>query len=221
MVNFRSSLLFLLTAGLLFACQSSTSDEDAKETNTQETTDESASIENDASSAEEDETPQAQTVAERIAEIKALYAKIQSSANQTNACTHKSKTVINYDIIEEGFPMTNKAKSCQLEEDLSYEQVELNGYEWGETTSFYYHEGKRFFVFTNGGAEGCGYEYRVYYNPDGEIIRMLMSQNECDGREVSAPFEVTKEDQKEEIIRSITYAEKELKELLSTKSDEK
>lgn len=159
-------------------------------------------------------TTNAQTVSERIAEIKQWYAKIQASPNQNKDCTNKSKTTINYDIIEEGFPMTNKAKSCNLEDGLNYKQVELNGYEWGETTSFYSRNGKRFFAFTQGGAEGCGYEYRVYYNESGEIIRMLSARNECDGQEVSASVEVTKKAEKEEILNTLANAEEELKTLL-------
>lgn len=167
-----------------------------------------------SSSTEEEDTPQQQTIDERIREIKALYAKIQASPNQNKDCTNKSKTTINYDIIEEGFPMTNKAKSCNLEDGLNYKQVELNGYEWGETTSFYSRNGKRFFAFTQGGAEGCGYEYRVYYNESGEIIRMLCARNECDGQEVSASVEVTKKAEKEEILNTLANAEEELKTLL-------
>ncbi|NVK66717.1 MAG: hypothetical protein HWE22_19145 [Flavobacteriales bacterium] len=206
---------FLFAITLIAGCQDAVDDtiEEVKEDIKEELSDEIEDLDLSPENVREG----SQTVGERIDEIKQLYAQIQASPNQNKNCINKSKTVINYDIMEEGFPMTNKAKSCQLEDDLKYEQIELNGYEWGETTSFYYHEGKRFFVYTSGGAEGCGYEYRIYYNTDGEIIRMLEARNDCDGKEVSASVEVQKEGQKEEILNTIEHAEKELKELLAGK----
>lgn len=208
---FPSTLILACTLSLFVSCEESLSTIE-KETEKHDEAYESAVVEKEKSPKEE--TTSAQTVAERIAEIKQWYSKIQSSPNQNKDCKNQSKTTLNYDIIEEGFPITNKAKSCQLEDGLQYEQVELNGYEWGETTSFYYKDGKRFFAFTKGGAEGCGYEYRVYYNEKGEIIRMLSARNECDGQEVAAAKEVQNEGEKEEILNTVKNAEEELSALL-------
>ena len=209
----RLTLVLVSTAAFIVACDESLSTM-KKDTTKHDEAYESLVVKDQKTSDKEDVTTQP-TTQERIQEIKALYAQIQASPNVNKDCVNKSKTTLNYDIMEEGFPMTNKAKSCQLEEGLKYEQVELNGYEWGETTSFYYKDGKRFFAFTKGGAEGCGYEYRVYYNEKGDNIRMLSARNECDGQEVSAPTEVQKAAEKAEVLNTIENAEEELKALLT------
>lgn len=209
----RKSLTAVLAATLLItACSETTSDNSEIVDAVKGQLEAPSSEEEQTAPNETVESPQ--TVEERIQEIKKLYANIQRSPNQDQDCTTKSKTTINYDVIEEGIPFENKAKECQLEDDLMYQQVTLNGYEWSETTSFYYHDGKRFFAYTSGGAEACGYDYRVYYDRDGEIIRVLLAENDCDGQEVSAPFEVTEEGRRDEILKSVEYAEKELNALL-------
>ena len=154
--------------------------------------------------AEEEE----QSVGDRIIEIKAFYAKIQGAKNKDANCISDSKTI--YDGMEGGYPFKQAAKECQLEDNFMYQQVYLNGYEWAETTTFYYKEQKCFFVYTTGGAEACGYDYRVYYNREGEVIRVLLAENECDGQEVSSSIEVSDEKKKQEILNSIANAKKEL-----------
>ena len=153
-----------------------------------------------------------QSVDDRILEIKALYAKIQGSADKNKNC--KSGTKTSYDGMEDQYPFENTAKECQLDGDFMYQQVSLSGYEWGETCTFYYKDNKRFFTYLTGGAEACGYDYRVYYNKEGEVIRVLLAENDCDGEEVSSSIEVTDEKRKQEIIGSIAHSEKELNAIL-------
>lgn len=161
------------------------------------------------------ETPQ--TVEERIKEIKALYANIQSAPNKNKDCTSKSKTTINYDVIEEGIPFENSAKKCQLEDGLMYEQVTINGYEWSETTHFYYKDRQQFFVFVTGGAEAYGYEYRIYYDKNYKDIRILLAENDYDGQEVSAPFILKDENRREEILNGVDFARKEITTIMGDK----
>ena len=212
---------FKILAAILFAfsittgCEEATSDE-VENTKIENTT-ESSDVETDSKEIPAEEEDATQTVEERINEIKELYAQIQSSSNKTNNCKNKAKTTINYDVVEEGIPFENKAKECQLEDGLMYQQIVLNGYEWSETASFYYKDGQRFFTYVSGGAEAYGYDYRVYYDRNGEVIRVLLAENDYDGEEVSAPFEVTEAGRKKEILDAVAYAEKENQALLNGK----
>lgn len=162
---------------------------------------------------QQEETKVEQTIDERIVEIKQLYSAIQKAQKKESACTSKSKTT--YDGLEEKYPFENTAKQCQLEDDLMYQQVQLNGHEWSETCSFYYKDNALFFAFLSGGAEACGYDYRVYYNKDGEVIKVLSAENDCDGNEVSSSKDVTANSKKkEEILKSIAIAKAECKSIL-------
>lgn len=200
----------MLALMLVYSCEEPTNDDSGEviSNNVKET----ESVNSEKEHEEVLEAPQ--TVDERILEIKELYAKIQSSPNQEKNCNSKTKTTINYDVIEEGIPFENKAKECLLENDFKYQQVEMNGYEWSETCTFYFKENKLFFTYFSGGAEACGYDYRVYYSPDGEVIRVLLAENDCDGQEVGSSIEVTEETRKDEILNEVAIAEKEFKEIL-------
>jgi len=215
MKNLKLTAVILFAITLTVGCAEIVDDgiEDAKEELKEDLTEEIEELDLSPENVAEGR----QTDEERIAEIKALYAKIQQSPKQNKDCVSNSKTTINYDIIDEGFPMTNTAKSCQLEDGLRYMQVELNGYEWAETANFYFKDDQLFFAYTSGGAEAYGYEYRVYYDKDGEVIRVLLSENDYDGEEVGSPFEVKNEGRKKEILDAIERAKKELKELLNDK----
>lgn len=215
--NFPHMKTIILTTALLFGLMSfnrcTTSDStDSKEASPTTKSDELVDENKQPETAKEES--KTQSVKDRIAEIKQWYAQIQTTNNVDKNCTTKAKKIIVKDLLDEDFPMTNHAKSCKLQDGLKYEQVELNGYEWGEKTTFYHKDEKRFFVFTTGGAEACAYEYRVYYDNAGEVIRLLLSENDCTGNEVSAPFEVKNETRKTEILKSIADAEKELREIL-------
>ncbi|MDG1332263.1 MAG: hypothetical protein P8P74_08025 [Crocinitomicaceae bacterium] len=215
MKNFKTFAAFLFVFALTLSCEEAVS-ETTDELKTENTDDvESSGDTPEETIQEEEDVPQ--TVDERIKEIKELYAQIQSSPNQNKDCTSKAKTTINYDVIEEGIPFENTAKECILENDLKFQQVVLNGYEWSETVSFYFKDDQRFFSYVSGGAEAYGYDYRVYYDKDGEVIRVLLAENDYDGQEVSAPFEITEEGRKKEILNAVAYAKKELDKLLSEK----
>lgn len=215
MKNLKPFAVLIFAISITLGCEE-TASETSGEVKT-ETTEEVTDIDEaqEEPQIEEEEAPQ--TLEERIQEIRELYAKIQSSPNQNNDCTSKSKTTINYDVIEEGIPFENKVKKCRLEEELMYQQVVLNGYEWQETWNFYYKDDHLFFIYQSGGSEAYGYDYRIYYDREGEVIRVLLAENDYDGQEVSAPFEVKSENRKKEILDSADSAKKEMDAILNEK----
>jgi hypothetical protein len=203
--------LFSLT--MIYGCEESAREE----------IEDALNIETDSEAANTDATQEQEIVAEveqsvddRILEIKALYAKVQGATDKNKNCMSDTKT--SYGGMEGGYPFENTAKECQLQDDLMYQEVYLNGHEWGESTHFYYNEGKRFFTYLTGGAEACGYDYRVYYDQKGEVIRVLVAENDCDGEEVPNSIEVTDEKRKKEILASIANAEKEYKSIIENKT---
>jgi hypothetical protein len=56
----------------------------------------------------------------------------------------------------------------------------------------------------------------VYYNGKGEVIRVLLAENGCDGDYVGSSVEVNNEKRKQEILSSIANSEKELRTILKT-----
>ena len=169
-----------------------------------------SSVDNEKETQEEEVLEVKLSVGDRIIEIKELYSEIQRAPNKEHNCISASETR-NDELREYSFE--NTAKECQLADEFMYQQVNLIGYEWGETTTFYYKEDQCFFVYLTGGAEACGYEYRVYYDRTGEVIRVLLAEN-CDGGDVGSSDEVTDEKRKKEILSSIANSEKELRTIL-------
>ena len=151
------------------------------------------------------------SVGDRIIEIKEFYSKIQRAPNKEHNCITAVET--RNDELRE-YSYENTAKECQLADEFMYQQVNLIGYEWGETTTFYYKEDQCFFVYLSGGAEACGYDYRVYYDREGEVIRVLIAENDCDGDVIGSSVEVTDAKRKQEILSSIANSEKELNAIL-------
>ena len=152
-----------------------------------------------------------QSVGDRIIEIKAFYSKIQSAPNKENNCISATET--RNDELR-GYPFKNTAKECQLADNYMYQQVKLKGWEWEETTTFYYKEDQCFFVYLTGDAEACGYDYRVYYDREGEVIRVLLAENDCDGDVIGSSIEVTDKKRKREILSSIANSKKEFRTIL-------
>ena len=150
-----------------------------------------------------------QSVGDRIIEIKEFYSEIQKSSNNDKNCiSSKRKRRDEFGEYE------NHAKICHLTGDLMYQQVKLNGHEWEETASFYYKGNKCFFVYIKSFSEACAHSYRVYYDRNGEVIRVLLAENDCDGDNVGSNVEVTDRNQKQEILNSIAYSKKELSAIL-------
>ncbi len=70
------------------------------------------------------------------------------------------------------------------------------------------------FVYLTGDAEACGYDYRVYYDREGEVIRVLLAENDCDGDVIGSSIEVTDKKRKREILSSIANSKKEFRTIL-------
>lgn len=208
MNKINTIVIALFALIMVSSCEESASQDTG---DTKNTITNSESISTDATQ-EEKTVEVEQSVGDRIIEIKAFYALIQGSTDQNKNCVSDKK--ISYDGMEDQYPFENTAKECQLEGDFMYQQVHLNGYECGETCTFYYKDGKRFFTYLTGSAEACGYDYRIYYDREGEVIRVLLAENDCDGQEVSSSIEVTDEKGKQEILRSVAHSEKEFKSIL-------
>ena len=155
-----------------------------------------------------------QTVKERILEIKSLYKEIQGYKGE-KSCRKATKTT--YDGLGEGdgFPFENEAKECKTETGFLVKEVTLNGYEWSEHTSFFYKDDILFFVFSQGGAEACAYEYRVYYSGGNDVIRVLSAENDCDGDDVRSSEDVTEGNKRSEVLNSVGYALEQFTSILS------
>lgn len=207
MNKINTIIIALFALMMVYSCEESAT-LDTGDTKNTVTDSESTSTDN----TQEEVVEVEQSVDDRILEIKEFYAFIQGSTDKNKNCVSDKK--ISYDGMEDQYPFENTAKECQLEDGFMFQQVLLNGYEWGETCTFYYKDGKRFFTYLSGGAEACGYDYRIYYNREGDVIRVLLAENDCDGQEVSSSIEVTDEKRKQEILGSVAHSEKELKSIL-------
>ena len=152
-----------------------------------------------------------QTVEDRIIEIREFYSKIQGAPNKESNCIAAQATRKD----ERGFHFTNTAKECRLTNGNMYQQVNLNGWEWTETTTFYYKNDQCFFVFLEGASSGGSYEYRVYYDRKGKVIRVLLKQG-FDSNEIESSIEVTDKKRKQDILSSIANSKKELRTILSS-----
>ncbi|MEM6804540.1 MAG: hypothetical protein AAF696_24280 [Bacteroidota bacterium] len=155
-----------------------------------------------------------QSLEDRILEIKDLYAKLQSYSSQEVDCKSASKTTHDGLSEEHKYPFENKAQDCQLQDNFRYKLVELNGYEWSESTTFYYKGEQLFFTFLRGGAEACAYEYRVYYAEDASVIRILLTENDCNAEDVPPSTEVRDAKKREQILKAVASAEEELNNIL-------
>lgn len=195
-------IIAFLTLLLLSACtdKDSTNPPPSKETLPTKISTESAEQEEEA----------VQSVTDRILEIKDLYAKLQAYSTEEVNCKTASKTTYDGLSEEHKYPFENTAEDCQLKDNFSYKLVELNGYEWGESTTFYYKDNQLFFTFLRGGAEACAYEYRVYYAKDASVIRILLTENDCNAEDPPPSTEVKDEQKKEQILKAVRNAEQEL-----------
>lgn len=190
---------------ILASCGASPDADSQSETENQD----SISTSTDAEEVEEKE----QTVEERVAEIKELYAMIQKADKKKQKCSTAKSTTMDGLMEDMQYPFENTAQQCTLPDGYSYQTLELRGYEWAETAHFYFKDEALFFTFIEGGAEACGYEYRVYYNRSGEVIRVLSAENECDGGDLGKSKEVKEEKNRKEILDAVKYCQKEFAEI--------
>lgn len=119
---------------------------------------------------------------ERVETIKKWYTELISlQIKKSNCKTGKKISKEGFSNDTEQYEFVNSVKQCQLEKGYSFKEGEFNGYEWTKRITFYYKNDQLFFAFSRGGAEAYGYEYRTYYDSEGNIIKVLENTNDGDG----------------------------------------
>ena len=128
-----------------------------------------------------------QDVASRILEIKKMYAEVikLSKSNISKQC--KKGKMTSYEggfeigTIEWGRSRVDQtAERCHISKDYTTYNAKFSGHEWDSDEIYYLKNNKIFFVFMSTWAEGCIYKYRVYYDLNENIIKILMKSNDCD-----------------------------------------
>ena len=118
----------------------------------------------------------------RIADIKRMYKE----ANDASTLSCKDGSSIEFDALDPSAPQSEKfeflqtAKYCNLTGGYKTLSGNLTGYEWWENLTFYFRENELFFVFINSGAEACEDEYRIYFDKNEQVIKILHKTNDCD-----------------------------------------
>ena len=201
-------LISSLALLLLFAC--------TEQASTQKTISKESKPPEILSKSIEKEDKPTQSVEDRILEIKDLYTKLQALSGEELDCKTANKTTYDGLSEEHKYPFENRAEDCRLKDDFRYKLVELNGYEWNETTTFYYKNEQLFFTFLRGQGEACSYEYRVYYAKDASVIRVLLTENDCNAEDPPPSTEVKDEQKREQILKAVRNAEQELLSILQS-----
>ena len=154
-----------------------------------------------------------QSVEDRIIEIREFYSKIEIARSKEYNCFSATKG--------EGQVWT--AEECKWADGFKFQSYENKGPGFRFRTSFYYKGDQLFFVFKKIMDEGFSNGTRVYYDREGEVIRMLYEyeEGEYGGREEGfvpekGNYEVTNESVKQIELSSIADDLKSLNTLLLT-----
>jgi hypothetical protein len=153
----------------------------------------------------------------RIAEIKKMYAEINSFNTNPDSIICNEGESAEYDSFDsksEKIEFKQKAKSCQYPNGYSKYSGIFTGYEWANTYELFFKDDKIFFVFITEGAEACYQEKRVYYNVTGNIIKTLVKSNECDGAEAKITAEKTDQEYINTVSSEINKALSKIKSML-------
>ena len=116
----------------------------------------------------------------RILEIKKMYGDIIKLSAEITTKQCKSSKVINYESFDENsekMPFEQLAEFCIISKDYNTYKANFCGYEWSNETSYYLNDNKIFFVFITSNAEACNNEYRIYYDINGKVIKILNKVN--------------------------------------------
>ncbi len=113
-----------------------------------------------------------------------MYGEVIKLSNSNTSKQCKKGKMTNY----EGFDQSSEkmsfeqtAELCQISKDYITYNGSFCGYEWRSNKIYYLKNNKLFFVFITSEAEACIEEYRVYYDINGNIIKILKKSNDCDG----------------------------------------
>ena len=114
----------------------------------------------------------------RIDEIRKWYTEVQSLGMKN--CQTKRKTEYDRLSLEsEKIPFEQVVKTCRLSAEYELTKGDFQGHEWAYEVNIYRKNGKVFFVFVKGGAEGYSYERRYYCDLNENLIKQL--EKEADG----------------------------------------
>lgn len=157
--------------------------------------------------------------AARIQTIKTMYSDIvelEKSIDTVKQCKTGKKT--NYEGFgnsdSEKYPFEQTAMKCTFTNGYSTLTGNFSGYEWGAKTIFYYKNDALFFVFSDQGAESCIFEYRIYYDTAGKVIKMLEKSNDCGGEVPTKNVEVKDAVEQKRILENIAKDRTEILEML-------
>lgn len=142
----------------------------------------------------------------RIQEIKKMYTDIIQLEKIEGFDKCKTGDKITYEGFSpesEQMPFKQISKKCDFSGHYTIYIGEFIGYEWDEKIIYYYENEKLFFVFIEQGAEACASEYRVYYDLNGNIIKVLQKSNDCDGEKPAISIEVKDKSEKENLLLQI------------------
>jgi len=139
----------------------------------------------------------------RITEIKKMFGEaiqLENSGDST-ACKTGAKTIYQgFDDSSEKMPFKHSCKVCTYSGGYKIYTGDFNGYEWFSKSIFYFKDDRLFFVFSEGGAESCAWEYRIYYDQKGNVIKILEKSNDCTGEVPDKSQEIKDPTEKKRIL---------------------
>ena len=125
-----------------------------------------------------------QDSASRILEIKKMYAEVIKLSNTNTSKQCKKGKTINYEGFDQSskkMPFEQTAELCNISKEYTTYNEKFSGYEWESDEIYYLKDNKIFFVFMVTGSASCSNEYRVYYDANENIIKILNKSNDCNG----------------------------------------
>ncbi len=116
-------------------------------------------------------------VKSRVSEIKKWYTEIQS-IGLINCKTFEYIEKDSYMADSDPMEFTQIVNTCRLNETFTIRQGKFSGYEWSQEINLYLRQGKIFFVFVTGSAEGYSYERRYYCDSNEILIQELLRESD-------------------------------------------
>ena len=153
----------------------------------------------------------------RILEIKKMYGDIIKLNNEITSKQCKTGKVINYEGFSENsgkMPFEQVAELCNVSKDYTTYKSNFCGYEWRNETIYYLNANNIFFVFIASNAEACISEYRIYYDINGTVIKIINKANDCNGDKPIKSVEITDKTEIKNIVDGINADYKKLLEIL-------
>lgn len=115
----------------------------------------------------------------RLQQIKSMVQECDNVfKGKKSDCTDGKKTVS--EEISEGDPFTfeQTAKKCKDVSGYELQSAYFNGHEWSNSVKIYLKNGIPFFVFSETYSEGLATESRYYFKTKGELLSVLVREND-------------------------------------------